>query len=326
MKILLSLLMSVCCTELFGQNYVEYQKTFNRIDNDILSNNLSIASKRLDTIYHSFDFIYAKHCIKALQISCLQNDTSDVDKWLKKCFIQGVPFWIIRNNEITSKVFQYPQTKNTLLSYDSLRTIYNSSLNIQISRTIDSLYVLDQKYTNKVNNGFILFRHTIYGILWLNNNRRQFNVIKDIIDQYGFPGEKLIGLSQYYQDSIEAKKDVLFYGPSIDDYRAYIMLIHYFSSPRDDINEALITSVRQGFLPAYQYGAINDFNVLYGKKKNSSEFYNVWHDDPNIENNPQINSRRQLIGLSPILEQNRNNQISTDRRKSKTINSEIILE
>lgn len=318
--------MSLCYTELFGQNYVEYQKTFNRIDNDILSNNLSIASKRLDTIYHSFDFIYAKHCIKALQISCLQNDTSDVDKWLKKCFIQGVPFWIIGNNEITSKVFHYPHTKNTLLSYDSLRTIYNSSLNIEISRIIDSLYVLDQKYTNKVNNGFILLRHTIYGIQWLQNNRRQFNVIKGIIDQYGFPGEKLIGLSPYYQDSIEAQKDVLFYGPSIDEYRTYIMLIHYFSSPREDINEALITSVRQGFIPAYQYGAINDFNVLYGKKKNSSEFYNVWHDDPNIENNPQINSRRQLIGLSPILEQNRNNQISTDRRKSKTINSEIILE
>ena len=49
-------------------------------------------------------------------------------------------------------------------------------------------------------------------------------------------------------------------------------------------------------------------------------------DDPKIENNPKINSRRQLIGLSPILEQNRNIQISKDRRKSKTIHSEIILE
>ena len=326
MKVVLTILISLCWIDLFGKNYFEYQKTFNRIDNDILSNNLSTASKRLDTIYNSFDFIYAKHCIKALQISCIQNDTSRADKWLRKCFIQGVPFWIIRDNEITSKVFNYSQTKNSLLFYDSLRTVYKSSINISVSKTIDSLYVIDQEFTNKVNNGFILFRHTIYGIQWINNNRKQFNVIKNIIDNYGFPGEQLIGLSSYYQDSVEAYQDVLFYGPSIDDYRTYIMLIHYFSSPRNDINEALIASVRQGFLPAYQYGAINDFNVLYGKKKNSSEFYNVWHDDPNIENNPKINSRRQLIGLSPILIQNRNHQISTDRRKSKTIHSEIILE
>ena len=43
------------------------------------------------------------------------------------------------------------------------------------------------------------------------------------------------------------------------------MLIHYFSSPRNDINEALRESVKQGFLPAYQFAAINDFNALYGK-------------------------------------------------------------
>lgn len=326
MKVVITILISLCWIDLFGQNYFEYQKTFNRIDNDIVSNNLYIASKRLDSIYNSFDFIYAKHCIKALQISCIQNDTSNADKWLRKCFIQGVPLWIIRNNELTSKVFNYSLTKNSLLFYDSLRTVYKSSIIVSVSKTIDSLYVIDQEFTNKVNSGFILFRHTIYGIQWINNNRKQFNVIKNIIDNYGFPGEQLIGLSSYYQDSVEAYQDVLFYGPSIDDYRTYIMLIHYFSSPRNDINEALIESVKQGFLPAYQFAAINDFNALYGKKKNNSEYYNVWHDDPNQENNSKINLRRQFIGLSPLSEQNRNNQFNIDRRKTKTINSTIILE
>lgn len=326
MRIILTKLILLCWTELFGQNYFEYQKSFNRIDNDILLNNLSVAVKRLDTIYDSFDFIYAKHCIKALQISCLQNDTINSDKWLRKCFLQGVPIWIIRENEITSKVFNFSQTENTLKIYDSLRTVYKSSINLSISRTIDSLLVIDQKFTNKVNNGFILFRHTIYGVQWLNNNRRQFNVINKIIEHYGFPGEKLIGLSHYYQDSVEASKDLLFYGPSIDEYRTYIMLIHYFSSKRNDINDELIASVRLGFLPSYQYGAINDFNALYGRKKNNSEYYNVWHHDPQKQNISEINLRRLLIGLSTVEEQNRNNEINIDRRKIKAINTKIILE
>ena len=310
----------------FGQNYCEYQKTFNCIDNDILSNNLSLASKRLDSIYNSYEFVYAKHCIKALQICCLQNDTINSDKWLRKCFIQGVPFWIIRDNQITSKVLNYSQTNNTLKLYDSLRTVYKSSINTSISKTIDSLLVIDQKFTDKVNNGFLLFRHTIYGIRWIKNNQRQFSIIKNIIDHYGFPGEKLIGLSHLYQDSVETYKSVMFYGPSIDDYRTYIMLIHYYSNPGKDINNKLIASVRQGFLPPYQYGALNDFIARYGKKKINYGFYNVWHEDPNKQNISGINLRRQFIGLSTLEEQNRNNQINKERRKNKTNNSTIILE
>lgn len=49
--------------ESFGQDYIEYQRTFNRIDEDVISQNYNLAIKRLDSIYTNFEFIYAKHCI-----------------------------------------------------------------------------------------------------------------------------------------------------------------------------------------------------------------------------------------------------------------------
>jgi len=44
-------------SQLFGQDYIEYYRTFNRIDEDILSQNYTVAIERLDSIYSKYDFI-----------------------------------------------------------------------------------------------------------------------------------------------------------------------------------------------------------------------------------------------------------------------------
>ena len=80
----------------FGQDYIKYQRIFNKIDEDVLSLNYKLAIERLDSIYSNFEFIYAKHCMKALQICVSANDSINAEKWLTKCFKQGIPIWIIR--------------------------------------------------------------------------------------------------------------------------------------------------------------------------------------------------------------------------------------
>ena len=311
----------------YGQNYIDYQKTLNRTDEDIITKNYDLALKRLDSIYNDFEFIYARHCIKALQICCYINDSIRADKWLTKCFKQGVPFWNIKTNDLTNKSLSYSTTKNTVYHYDSLYLLNESSININLSRLIDSLFAIDQKYTRKVNNGFILFRFTIYELQWLKNNKRQFAIIDTIIDHYGFPGERLIGLGNRKEDS-SAIKYLKFYSPIIEaDKRAYFMLIHYFSNPRKDINEKLIQNVIRGYIPASQFGTLNDFMARWGKHKYGNyQYYNVWHQDPNKENIESINARRQIIGLNGFEQQERNSRIEMDRRKNKKSNSEIILE
>lgn len=326
-KLIFSGLLLLCSVASFCQDYVEYQKIFNRIDNDILSNNMDLSLLRLDTIESNYSFIFAQHCIKGLQISCIQNDDGRTNTWLKKCFLQGVPLWIIRNNGITSKVFRDTNTAETIGQYDNLHNIYNSRINRTIAKTIDSLYEIDQHKTHKVNDGFFLFRRTLYGLQWLTNNKRQFSIIKDITGKYGFPGEQLIGLPGYYQDSARYHSNLINQGPLLSDFRSYIMLIHYYSTPREDINEMLLGNLRSGYIQANQYGAINDFMAKWGKKKYGNyEFYNVWHIDTNTSNFASIESRRQYIGLSNLYEKDRNERISLSRRKNKECNSTIILE
>jgi uncharacterized protein YnzC (UPF0291/DUF896 family) len=314
-------------SNVFAQDYIEYHRIINRIDEDILNKDYSIAINRLDSIYENFDFIYSRHCFKALQICCVSQDSLNAAKWLEKSFIQGVPIWMTRTNELTKQALKYTTTQSTIERYDSLRTIYTNSINLEIRNIIDSLYVIDQEYTTKVNDGFILFRDTYHGIRWLKNNKKQFTILNEMIEAYGYPDERLIGLPRNLEDSIQQIKHFNFWGPSLLESKTYIMLIHYYSNPRAEINNKLLKNIKLGYMPPYQYGALNDFMARWGKKKYGEfQYYNVWHQDPDHSNDLDIESRRKSIGLNSYEQQNRNMLIYRERRKNHSANSEIILE
>lgn len=311
----------------FGQDYIEYQRIFNRIDEDLSSENYTNAIKRLDSVYNNYDFIFARHCIKALQVCITANDTISADKWLSKCFVQGIPDWIIENNEITKLSLNYSTTQNTIQKYDSLFSVYLSSTDTGLARQIDSLFAIDQRYTRRINDGFILFRYTIYWIQWLRNNKRQFKIINEIIETKGYPGERLIGTG-FTDENPATVKFLKRNGPVfIDEKKAFFMLIHYFSTPRKDINDKLTENVANGYIPAYQFGALNDFMAQWGRKRYGDyQYYNVWHKDDNPENLDSINKRRLSIGLNTFERQQINQSILRERIKNKKSNSEIITE
>ncbi|RZL26066.1 MAG: hypothetical protein EOO96_22855 [Pedobacter sp.] len=115
-----------------AQDYYRYQRLINAIDENIISNDLKSALAKTDTIYKDYDFIYARHCIKALQISCELNDSLKAEIWLKKAFLQGVPKWIIYHNEITKKATTYENTQQVLADYDVLNQQHLSKLNSKL--------------------------------------------------------------------------------------------------------------------------------------------------------------------------------------------------
>lgn len=314
--------------QVYGQNYIDYQRILTRINNDIINNDFSKTVERLDSIYLNYNFIYAKHCIKALQICCHLNDSFNADKWLSKSFKQGIPLWVIKTNEITRKSLLYITTQNTIRKYDSLHTIYTASINPVITMTIDSLLNIDQKYTQKVNDGFFLFRHTIYGLMWLRNNKREFKILDQIIDQYGYPGERIIGLDPYIIDSSKIAKYLVSWGPGIiEESRTYIMLLHYFSNYRKNSNDflkKLYENLVTGYIATPFFLGINDFIYHQSREKFGTKYYinkNKTDNDTSV-----IDNSRNLIGLSKLVQSKQMTNIYEERRKNKKRNSEIILE
>lgn len=326
-RIKVFILLLFLTSRLFGQDYIEYHRTLNRIDEDILSQNYIVAIERLDSIYSQYDFIYAKHCIKALQICITANDSIKADKWLEICFKQGIPIWIIRTNELTNKSITYSTTQKTLNNFDSLHSIYKASIDANLREKIDSILTIDQKYTRKVNDGFVLFK-PIYWLQWGINNKRQFKLLKQIIETYGYPEERLIGLS-FIQDSVTFAKHFKFWGPSeLRDSRVQIMLQHCYSTWHRidfDFKDTLYKNLCNGNMPAFQYALIIDF-MMPDKVKYINHKFWLWDGFCKENCNEIINRNRYSIGLNTSENEKKNTIIERERRKNKKANSEIMLE
>lgn len=319
---LLFLISNVC-----AQDYFRYQRIINAIDDDILSNNLNSALVRADTIFEDYDFIYARHCIKALQISCELKDSIKAEKWLQKSFLQGVPKWMIYANEITLKATRYSNTQSVLVNYDALHKQYLGKINRSLRKTVDSLRVLDKKFTDRVNLDNNIFKLVTYNLQWRKNSRKQVKVLIPLIEKYGFPGERLIGFEDNIGDSAKCISNAKYYGIARDlsGGGSEVMFIHYFSIPRKSLNSILFPNVKSGFLTQSDYGSFNDFLAKWGKKKYRNYYYNIWHSDSNKNNLADIEKRRAAIGLETLDRQKQKSKISYDRR-GKDINSKIILE
>lgn len=295
------LLLVLFSNESFAQDYVNYHRINNRADECIVRSDFKTAAVKLDSLYNGYTFMYARHCFKALQIACVLNDTPGVYKWLTKCVLQGVPLWMVRANAITTQAQYYPRSQHIINSYDSLYKIYQSRINLPLARTIDKMFIYDQKLTYRVNNGFFLWKLYDYS-RWRHNNRNQYRTIQSFIKQYGYPGEKLIGLPASDRDSAALYNFFVRRAhTTILRIELQYMMQHCYSNPRKDIRKELLQQITLGNLEARQYGVYADFMYEYGRQKYGHyERYYEWFRDHATEDTTIINARRDSIGLPPL--------------------------
>jgi hypothetical protein len=309
-----------------AQDYIQYQRYFNRIDREVKSKNFREACLILDTVDRQYEFVFAKHCMMALQICCQHNDSARASIWLKRSFRQGIPSWIIRQDYIASRCLNYKNTLDVWNAYDSLRTVYKSSIDTALANRIKYLMSRDMRYTRKVNDGFFLLRYTLYGIQWIHSNSVIHKELKSIIEERVFPGERLIGLTNNLEDSV--KWIPIIGQDGLNNYliegKAFFMLLHYFSTPRNHINPLLFKSVVNGNLPVENYARISDYQYLNSKhRKHDSCYYTHSLATEEID---IVDKRRFKIGLFTYAQQKQNKDLYWARKRAGTLLKEIIYE
>ncbi len=329
MKLRLAILaLLFCCQSIKAQDYFAYQRICNRADNDIQANDLPTAAQRYDSLYNNYQFIYGFHSFKALQVACKLQDEVRISKWLTKCITQGIPLWMVRANDITNPVLSNNYTHAIIQSYDSLHHIHLSNIDTALAKRMLVMIEKDQRRTDKVNNGFFLFK-VVYYPRWLHNNKKELRTLINITDSFGYPGEKLCGLPPELTDSTAGYAMFRRSGPKcIKHTYAQTMLMHAYSNPRRDIQNRLLKNVASGNMPAYQYAIVVDFMAEYGRGKYGTyPRYYEWFDKTNMqEDTAAVDARRQAIGLKPFkqftTDFNEYNQSYRERKNNSVILAE----
>ncbi len=324
---ILALLFS--CQSIKAQDYFAYQHICNRADDDIQTNNLQQAAQRYDSLYNNYKFIYGFHCFKALQVASKLQDEARISKWLTKCITQGIPLWMVRANDITNPILNYNYTQQIIQSYDSLHRIHLSNIDTVLANRMWTMILKDQRRTDKVNNGFFLFK-VVYYPRWLRNNKKELDALIKIMDTIGYPGEKLCGFRPDLVDSAIAYNLFNQRGPAcIRHTSGQTMLMHAYSNPRRDIQDKLLKNVANGNMPAYQYAIAVDFMAEYGRQKYGtySHYYEWFRRKATpADTLVAVDIRRHSIGLKTLSQAEKNGKLYNQYYRERKTSSAILPE
>jgi len=289
----------VCLQSVLAQDYLSYHHLNNRINRDIFEDNLGLALLRFDTINENYDFIFSNHCLKALKVSVLKNDSLRASLWLERAIKSGIELSQLSSDEITSRALQYSTCRNYVSAYDSLHSIYDSKVNWEIRLIIDSLFTADQTFTSKTNSKNVKNINEHY--------QRHATLLIEITKKYGYPGEKLIGVDNldnhhYLKFLVVNAKHMIFMSRGLSKSKVFTMLMHYYSTHQTNENDLFLENVKNGYMFPYEYAIINDLMCLYGIK-GCGDFlrYYEWGFFPRRGvSQIEIDERRSAIGLEPF--------------------------
>jgi hypothetical protein len=273
------------------ENYTNYWKTFYNAEQYVIENKYQLALECMDTLNNNYSKMYSSHSYFASRIAVLSNDTNRALKFIRRSITNGIPLRLIKADTFLIVATKYKQWERVERDYDSLRNIYLKRINKKLRVQIDSMITIDQDITNKINNSFLYF------FKWRKVCRRNAKLLNKIILENGYPGEFLIGLSNFGSTYPISKQDKIYINYAFQEAAVRTMLIHYFSykEPYKELNKILLFEVVKGNLPSNYFASFLDFQSKWRKDK---EYYNEWHSDPCNENIEFINERRKAIGLN----------------------------
>lgn len=315
MKVIMLLLMMFSFNIVFSQNYIDYNRLITKAENHILDSNYNEALANYKEAFEQFDFVFAKHCYTALQIVSLSKDSTETIFFLRKGIKQGLELDLLNNAPFISNISKNSWWNSFVnKEYDSLHAIYLSKINIRLRDQLIKLATLDQLYTKKLNK--YRFR-IIPQIIAYRNWKKEIGKLVEIellpmIEKYGFPGEKLVGINSNisFEDTIsnnylisQTKKGLG--GP--ESVNAHLILIHYISGRQNKLDFKLLENLKNGNINAIQFASIQDFSMKYNSEV-QLDYFNQWHRNPDVTAINQVNLNRTSIGLEDF---------ETLRRKEK---------
>jgi hypothetical protein len=245
-KLLLLYSLILSASTLCGQtNYIEYHKEARFIESHILDSSYSRAISLYVNLFSKYDFVFAEDCFRAAQTATFVNDTSNSFLFLERAVLQGITKKRILNDAVLTDLKNVEYWSTFENNYDSLRNEYISNVNWDLREKINELYDLDQKYRDKhqLHPWNFIWRPFI----WIKWKRTTQDIVENelipLIQEHGFPNEKLIGLDEA-KFHHKQKQD------GIKSNYAFMILIHYFSVPRaTDFNELACRNQNREYPP-----------------------------------------------------------------------------
>jgi hypothetical protein len=223
---------------LIGQNYSDYYKGINNAKILIGDNNIEESIKTYHSTFEKFDFVFARDCYNAIELSASANDSVKLKYFINRGIKQGLTFNQILNIKNVAEFRNFNFFQKITKEKDSLEKVYKNSINWKLRNEIVEMFEQDQEIRAKYYDA-IFFKRKQIGREWESLNKRQVERLIEITKKYGFPGEKTIGIDT---DQMHTKIN----NSNISAAMPIIIFIHHYSQPNKTFSPLLLKEIKTG--------------------------------------------------------------------------------
>lgn len=278
---------------MFGQNYIDYYKGISKAQQEAADSNYSNALEIYYNTFEQYTFRFARDCYNAVEISALTRDTTKMNYFIGCSLQQGIPISVFKNASFLDKYRETKHWEGVVKSSDSLHHLYRSSIDLDIRDEITQMFAADQQVRMRYYKWYNIPIRPFLSRKWENLNRTQVHRIMEITKEFGFPGERLIGVDL---PSMHPKIHSL----QLSAGMPIVIFIHHFSQPNPSFDPLLFEQIETSYLWNQHFATICNFEAAYGKNKHDSFGAHSLRFHPKNPALLEIDNRRIKIGLPSL--------------------------
>lgn len=287
------------------KDYIQYHKDINKAEElFFMRSQTDSALYYYDKVFQAYDFIFVKDLVNAAQISIFTN--KPYLKYIERGFEYGLKLEHLKSYPLFSKVLPHlSKDKKMKTLYDEKRKIYLSKIDFEYLDQIYKMAIQDQKMKSQNN--------------YQNNILKTTDKLRNLTLKKGFPGERLLGISDStifkeinkpYLNLYEQRKndESLFYMNSDEKILAQewslVMLVHNDCSYKL-YHKILLDEVKKGNIHPRDVGLIydnmfrnyrNDYPSYCGAVNFKGAYrLNIFTDYSNFKDINQTNQMREEL-------------------------------
>ena len=249
------------------------------------------ALKAYDTAFSTGEFIFLRDCKVAAQLALYLGDDQKSFEYLKLGIRLGWDWRGIKKNRFLQPLQKEQQWRLVRNHYDSLHAMYENSLDRELRKEVHKMFKKDQRKAIGALFTFGSEAQDRYSERkFAPNNEKQVARLMEILDNYGYPGEKLIGNNYWVMT-------ILSHHNSISESYCQKDTMYTYLQPR------LLSAIHNGEMSPYEYAIIDNWFITVGSGHTQKSY--GYLDGLSETELAEANMMRSLIGLRKVETRNR---------------------
>ncbi|NID09195.1 hypothetical protein [Fibrivirga algicola] len=267
-------------------DYTAYHQTIARAQQLIARKHYQEALALYKHVFDGYEFVFSRDYKVATQLALQVDQKQQAFTFLKKAIATGWTLSDIKKNALVTTLQRDPQWRVVEQQYYSLRALYQNGGNQDVRARVEKLFKKDQRKAllTLFRIGATQEQHAEKR--FAPHSEQQMAQLLPIIDQYGYPGERLIH----------------------NGYWAAVMLSHHNSISQayalkdtvySHVRPKLMKALKSGQLSPYEFAMIDDWYMAV-KTTGQKTHFGYLSNSLTAQAKVKVDQCREAMGLSSI--------------------------